>query len=114
MSILYGDTATLVRAPLKVDKYGNTTTERDWANATRTAFAGLSVQPDTSSEAEGDRPAVITGWLLKTQKGRDFPALPTDRVEWDGLTLSVDGEVGRYKLGGRLHHCEARLKRVSG
>lgn len=114
MSVLFGEAVTLVRAPLKVDKYGNTTSERDWANATRTPYPGLMVQPDSSSEAAGDRPTVITGWRLITPKGRDFPALPTDRVEWDGLTLAVDGEVGRFRVRGRLHHVEARLKRVSG
>jgi hypothetical protein len=111
---LFGETVTLVRAPFKVDKYGNTTTERDWANATRTAYPGLMVQPDSSSEATGDRPSVITGWRLITPKGRDFPALATDRVEWDGLTLQVDGEVGKFRVSGRLHHVEARLKKVSG
>lgn len=114
MSALYGETVTLVRAPFKVDKYGNTTTERDWANATRTPYAGLMVQPDTSSEAAGDRPSVITGWRLITPKGRDFPALATDRVEWEGLMLELDGEVGRFRVGGRLHHVEARLRKVSG
>lgn len=114
MSLLYGETVTLVRAPLKVDKYGNTTSERDWANAERWSYHGLMVQPDASSEATGDRPSVVTGWRLITPKGLDFPALATDRVEWDGLTLAVDGEVGRFKVRGRLHHAEARLKRVSG
>ncbi|MCF3174791.1 hypothetical protein IPZ61_15845 [Streptomyces sioyaensis] len=112
--MLFGETVTLVRAPFKVDKYGNTTSERDWAAAARTTYPGLMVQPDASSEATGDRPTVITGWRLITPKGRDFPALATDRVEWDGLTLAVDGEVGRFRIRGYLHHAEARLKRVSG
>jgi hypothetical protein len=114
MSALFGETVTLVRAPLKVDKYGNTTSERDWASATRTPYPGLMVQPDTSSEDTGDRATAVTGWRLMTPKGKDFPALATDRVEWEGLTLEVDGKVGRFKVGGRLHHCEARLKEVSG
>ena len=114
MSLLYGETVTLVRAPFKVDKYGNTTSERDWSNAERWSYHGLMVQPDGSAEAVGDRPSVITGWRLITPKGRDFPALATDRVEWDGLTLELDGEVGRFRVSGRLHHIEARLKRVSG
>lgn len=114
MSTLYGETVRLVRAPLKVDKYGNTTSERDWSAATRTEYTGLMVQPDASSEATGDRPTVITGWRLITTKGRDFPAVATDRVEWEGLTLQVDGKVGRFKVGGRLHHVEARLKEVTG
>lgn len=114
MSMLYGETVTLVSAPLKVDKYGNATSERDWTKAQRTPVTGVMVQPDSSSETEGDRPAAITGWRLITPKGKDFPALATDRVEWDGLTLEVDGEVGRWRIGGRLHHVEARLKKVTG
>ncbi|MGW6920846.1 hypothetical protein ACWGA9_06115 [Streptomyces sp. NPDC054950] len=114
MSALYADSVVLVRAPLKTDKYGNASTERDWTNAVRTPYSRLSVQPDSSSEATGDRPAVITGWRLLTEKGVDFPALPTDRVEYDGMTLAVDGMVGRFKVAGRVHHCEARLKMVSG
>jgi len=114
MSALYADEVILVRAPLRTDKYGNATSERDWANATRTTYGRLSVQPDSSSEAAGDRPTVITGWRLITAKGVDFPALPTDRIEYDGMTLGVDGDVGRFKVAGQVHHCEARLKRVSG
>jgi hypothetical protein len=114
MSALTADSVTLVRAPFKTDKYGNTTSERDWASATRTTYSGVSVQPDASTEATGDRPTVITGWRLITPKGLDFPALPTDRVEFDGMTLEVDGEVGRFRVGGRIHHAEARLRRVNG
>jgi hypothetical protein len=114
MSLLTADTAVIVRAPFKVDKYGNTTSERDWANATRTAVGGLSIQPDSSSESTGDRSTVITGWRLITDKGVDFPALSSDRIEFDGMTLEVDGKVGRFRMGGRFHHCEARLKEVSG
>lgn len=113
MSALFADTVALVRAPLVVDKYGNVTSQRDWAHATRTVYSGVSVQPDVSSEDTGDRFTVITGWQLRTPKGRDFPALPSDRVEYDGMTLEVDGEVGRYRMAGRVHHVELRLKRVS-
>lgn len=112
MSALYSATVVLVRAAKVTDKYGNVTT--DWAHATRTTYAGVSVQPDASTEETGDRSAVITGWRLITPKGRDFPALPADHVEYDGMTLQVDGEVGRYRMGGRIHHVEARLKRVMG
>lgn len=114
MSLLQADTVTIVRAPYKVDKYGNTTTQRDWLNAIRTTVLGVSVQPDVSTEATGDRTSVVTGWRLITRKGRDFPALSGDRIEFDGMTLEVDGEVGRYRMGSRIHHVEARLKRVTG
>lgn len=112
MSRLYADTVTLVRAALTTDKYGSVTP--DWLNATRTEYSGVSVQPDSSTESVGDRSDVITGWRLTTSKGRDFPALPSDRVEFDGMTLEVDGEVGRYLVGGQIHHVQARLRRVNG
>lgn len=114
MSALYSDAVTVVRAGYKVDKYGNETSELDWANAVRTAVTGVSVQPDASSEATGDRGTVVTGWRLFTPRGRDLDLLPTDRVEYDGMTLEVDGEVARFRMAGRVHHVEARLKRVIG
>ena len=114
MSLLYGDAVTIVRAPYVVDKYGNTSTQRDWANATRTLVRRVSVQPDGSTEETGDRTSVVTGWRLLTSKGRDFPALPGDRIEFDGMTLEVDGEVGKFRLGSRIHHAEARLRRATG
>ncbi|MFJ9961074.1 hypothetical protein [Streptomyces avermitilis] len=114
MSILTADSVVIVRAPLKTDKYGNPSSVRDWASATRTPVAGVSVQPDGSAEATGDRTSTITGWRLMTAKGRDLDLLRTDRVEFDGMTLEVDGKVGRFRMGGRVHHVEARLKEVSG
>lgn len=114
MSLLTMQTVDVLRAPLVVDPYGNPSIERDWASATTTTYAGVSVQPDTSTEAVGDRPVVVTGWRLATPRGSDIDLLATDRVTYDGMTLEVDGEVARYFLGGRVHHVEARLKRVTG
>lgn len=114
MSLLQADTVVIVRAPYIVDRYGNPSTKRDWSSATRTTVAGVSVQPDGSTETVGSRSSVVTGWRLITKKGRDFPALPGDRIEYDGMTLEVDGEIGRYRMGSRIHHAEARLRRVTG
>lgn len=114
MSALFGDSVVRVRAGFLVDKYGNTTSVRDWPNATRTTVASVSVQPDASTEATGDRGSIVTGWRLITPKGRDLALLPTDRVEFDGMTLEVDGEIARYRLAGRIHHAEARLRKVDG
>ncbi len=114
MSALYADSVTRVRADYVTDKYGNPSTTRDWQNATRTTVSGVSVQPDASSEDTGDRGTVVTGWRLFTPKGHDLDVLPTDRVEYEGMTLEVDGEIARYRVGGRVHHIEARLKKVDG
>jgi hypothetical protein len=113
MSLLTADTATVVRAPYKTDKYGNTSTERDWSKAVRSPLVGVSFQPDSSTEPTGDRPFVVTGYRLITHRGMDADILPTDRVEAYGMTLEVDGEVARFRLGGRVHHVEVRLKRVT-
>ncbi|WP_369190160.1 hypothetical protein [Streptomyces sp. R08] len=112
--MLHDDTVTRVRAPFKVDKYGNTSTDRDWTNATRVPFKRVSFQPDASTEATGDRPSVITGYRLLSRKGIDLDLLASDRIEADGMTLEVDGKVGRFRMGGRVHHVEARLKEVTG
>jgi len=114
MSILTADSVVRVRAPYKVDKYGNPSTVRDWALAARTVVYGVSVQPDGSTEATGDRTAVITGWRLISERGRDVDLLRTDRIEFDGMTLEVDGKVGRLRMRGRVHHIEARLQEVTG
>lgn len=112
--MLHDDTVTRVRAPYKVDKYGNTSTERDWTNATRVTWAGVSFQPDVSTEATGDRPSVVTGYRLLSRHGVNLDLLATDRIEADGMTLEVDGKVGRFRMSGRVHHVEARLKEVTG
>jgi hypothetical protein len=114
MSLAYRDMVVRLRAPLKVDKYGNATTVRDWSLAERMPVTGVEVQPDGSSETNGDRELVITGWKIYTPRGRDLDLIKTDRVEYDGMTLEVDGEIGRHKLRGRVHHVEVRVRRVTG
>lgn len=114
MSLLTMQSVVVLRAPLVVDPYGNPSTVRDWSSATPTTYDGVNVQPDASAEATGDRPTVVTGWKLFTNRWGDIDLLTTDRVQYDGTTLEVDGEVARYYRGGRVHHVEARLKRVVG
>ncbi|MFI7357167.1 hypothetical protein ACIBTP_24930 [Streptomyces avidinii] len=114
MTLHYTQTAVIIRAPYVIDRYGNTTSERDWANATRTTVRRVSVQPDTSTEDDGDRPAVTTGLRLTTRRGVDIDLLPGDRVVAVGRLLDTDGDVARWVVGSRHHHTEARLKEVTG
>ncbi|MEU7642227.1 hypothetical protein AB0C11_40485 [Streptomyces sp. NPDC039016] len=109
MTLHYTQTVVILRAPFVVDRYGNATSERDWASATRTTVRRVSVQPDSASEAEGDRPAVTTGLRLITRRGVDVDLVPGDRVVAMGRLLDTDGEPARYVVGGRHHHTEARL-----
>ncbi|MFF4392390.1 hypothetical protein ACFY0G_37415 [Streptomyces sp. NPDC001552] len=114
MTLHYTQAVVILRAPPVVDRYGNTTSERDWDRATRTTVRRLSVQPDQSTEDSGDRPVVVSGWRLITRRGVDVDLLPTDRVVALGRLLDTDGDVARYVVGGRHHHTEARLKEVIG
>ncbi|MFD6477761.1 hypothetical protein ACFWEH_30120 [Streptomyces anulatus] len=114
MSVHYKQTVVTLRAPFLVDRYGNTTSVRDWENATRTTVRRVSVQPDASSEDTGDRPVVVSGWRLITRRGADIDLAPGDRVVALGRVLDVDGDVARWTLAGRHHHTEARLKEVTG
>lgn len=114
MTLHYTQTVVILRAPFVVDRYGNATSERDWSSAIRTTVRRVSVQPDSASEAEGDRPAVTTGLRMITRRGVDVDLVPGDRVVALGRLLDTDGEPARYVVGGRHHHTEARLKEVVG
>lgn len=113
MTLHYTQTVVILRASFVVDRYGNETSERDWSSATRTTVRRVSVQPEQSTEDDGDRPVIVTGWRLVTRTGADIDLVPGDRVVALGRVLDVDGEIARWTLGGR-HHTEARLKEVVG
>lgn len=114
MTLHYTQTVVILRAPFVVDRYGNETSERDWDRAARTTVRGLAVQPDASTEEDGDRPAVTTGLRLMTRRGVDIDLIPGDRVIALGRLRETDGDVARWAVGGRHHHTEARLKEVTG
>ncbi|MFF3210550.1 hypothetical protein ACFYYB_07790 [Streptomyces sp. NPDC002886] len=114
MTLHYGQTVVILRAPFVVDRYGNETSERDWSSATRTTVRSVSVQPDSSTEEDGDRPTVTSGLRLTTRRGVDIDLVPGDRVIALGRLRETDGDVARWVVGGRLHHAEARLKEVIG
>lgn len=114
MSRHYAHTIVRLRAPLVTDRYGNS--KRDWSTPERLTVSGVNVQPGgsppQSAEDTTDRQVTITEWRLYTPKGMDLDLEETDRVEWEGLTLRVDGKVGRWRISGRVHHVEAALKEV--
>jgi len=83
---------------------------RDWTTATRRTLPGV-VQPVSSTESTADEQVTITRWRLFV---RPTELTSSHRVEWRGLTLEVDGEVGQWVAPGGLHHLEAVLRRVAG
>lgn len=114
MSRHFAYTIVRVRAPLTTDEYRNK--KRDWDNAARLTVSGVNVQPagspPRSDEEITDRQTTVTQWRLSTPPGTDVDLLETDQVEWEGLTLEVDGKVGRWRIAGRVHHVEANLREV--
>jgi hypothetical protein len=116
MSMLFTQLVVVVRAGELVDRYGNT--KPDWgAGATRTPVSGVNVQPAASpsstDEHVDDRQTTVTKWRLYTPRRMDLDLRETDRVEFDGMSLEVDGKVGRWTgPGGSVHHIEATLKEI--
>lgn len=114
MSLLYVQSATIVRPVEVEDAYGNI--KYDYGDAAiRTPVSGVNVQPSGGSiEDTDDRQVTVTGWRLYTPRGRDLDLRETDRVEFDGMTLQVAGKVARWPApGGGVHHIEADLREVA-
>jgi hypothetical protein len=116
VSLFFHQQFVRVRAPLVEDRYKNK--KRDWNSAERVTISGVNIQPAgtpvRSEEDTDDRQTTVTAWNLQSAEGRDLDLLETDRIEFDGMTLEVDGKVGRWPdpFGPGVHHVEARLKEV--
>jgi hypothetical protein len=112
---MFDDTVVRVRAGTTTDRGGNTVT--DWAHATRTEIRALSVQPTVQDENTGDeRTTVVTGWHVLSEPGTAPDVRAEDRIEYQGMTCEVTGEVARWPdpLDGGVHHVEWTMRRVTG
>lgn len=110
---LYNQSVTVVRAPALKAGSGADAAQRDWTAATRTVVQDVLVQPVQAAET-GDSAAVSTNgtWRISNQPGAGrLDLLSTDRVEYDGLNLAVDGPPEHWPSpgGGGWHHTEAVL-----
>jgi hypothetical protein len=115
VTLLFNQSVIRLRAPLVEDRYRNK--KRDWGSAAPATFEGVNVQPASvpvsSDEETLDRQTTVTHWVLQSPEGVDLDLLETDRIVFDGMTLEVDGKVGRWSSPwGGVHHVEARLKEV--
>jgi hypothetical protein len=105
--ILGPHTVVVVRAGTSAeDEYGNEIP--GWNDPTETTVTGCSVQPVVGTENLSGRDTVVSRWQLFAPDGTDL--LATDRVEWDGDTYEVDGEVQRWGFPP-LSHLVALLRR---
>jgi hypothetical protein len=69
-------------------------------------------QPNSSSEAVDNQDRTVTSWRVFLPAGADVTAV--DRWRFLGVVYEVDGEVERHRRGGRDHHTECVVRRVSG
>ncbi|MDX3839556.1 hypothetical protein [Streptomyces europaeiscabiei] len=115
--MVFHQTIVRVRAGTRTDRGGNTVP--DWAayKVSRLPVSQVSVQPATQAEDnDATRSQVVTGWQVISAPGVDADIQAKDRIEWDGMTLEVIGEVGRYlDFGdGSTHHIEFVMRRATG
>jgi hypothetical protein len=122
--VFFFDSLVRVRAGTRTDRGGNTMPNWSEDAVTRLNVDQLNIQP--SSQAEGTsasngapdptRNAVITGWRVQSEEGTRPDITATDRVEWRGMTLEVQGEVAEWSdpLTGGVHHVEFTMARATG
>lgn len=114
--MMFSDVVVVVRAVTVRDRWDNDVL--DWDNANRRVVTDVVVLPTMQIEdAAGVRVALSSGWRLYSRPGIDVDLLATDRVEWDGMSLEVIGDVARWPhpiRRGHIHHIEAELRKVTG
>ncbi len=115
MSMMFNQTAVRLRAGMKTDRGGNQIP--DWSNPDRLTVTGLNIQPNNQSEtADEQRDAVITGYRVQSAEGTAPDIKATDRIEWNGSTFEVDGEVAAWPdlFTDSVHHIEFAMVRATG
>lgn len=115
--MFFFDSVVRVRAGTKTDRGGNTVLDWSPSAVSRATVGGLNIQPASQMEStDPTRTAVVTGWRVQSEPGTAPDIRAADRLEWRGLTLEVDGEVGEWPdpLTGQPHHIEFTMKRSTG
>jgi hypothetical protein len=122
--MFFFDSLTRVRAGTHEDRGGNEVP--DWSDgaAGRLTIGKLNIQPSTQTEGhntssgapDATRDAVITGWRVQSEEGTRPDITALDRLEWQGLTYEVVGEVAEWPdpLTGTVHHIEFTMQRATG
>ncbi len=109
---IFSQSVTRLRATRLRDDSGALTPQSDWANATSTVLAGVSVQPVATSEVrDAAGIAQADEWILYGPRGAKVDLQLGDRVLWDGRTLDVIGVPQSWPgLLAGWHHSEIHLK----
>lgn len=119
--MIWHQTIVRVRAGERTDRGGNTVPDWSETVVSRLTITDVSVQPGGMPDSQGEsvtpeRNAVATGWRVLSAPGTNPDVTAVDRIEYDGMTLEVNGEVARWPdpLDGGVHHVEFAMKRATG
>jgi hypothetical protein len=115
--MMFNQSLVRVRAGERTDRGGNTV--KDWSPAavSRLTVDQVNIQPSIQQESvDEQRNAVVTGWHVQSAEDTAPDIRADDRIEWDGMTLEVDGEVARWPdlFTDVVHHIEFEMKRATG
>ncbi|MCT2279301.1 hypothetical protein M3G91_16925 [Micromonospora chalcea] len=116
--MLFRQRLTVVRPGTRTDRSGSVVDDWSPTAVTRIPVTRVNVQPNQQAEQVGDtRTVVTTGLRVLSQPGTNPDVRAADRIEYDGLTYQVDGEVARWPdpvNSARVHHVEFTMVRVTG
>lgn len=112
---MWHEQVTVLRPGVTTDRGGNEV--EDWSNPTRTPVGELAIQPETQAE-DGDATRVLVAgrWHIHSAPGTDPDIRAADRIEWNGQTYEVQGDVARWPAPepGAVHHVECIISRATG
>lgn len=114
---MFNQSLVRVRAGTKTDRGGNTVPDWSPGAVDRLTVTQLNIQPSIQRETlDEQRNATVTGWHVQSAEGTNPDIRFDDRLEWDGMTLEVDGEVARWPelFKDAVHHIEFEMKRATG
>lgn len=109
-----GETVTVLTAAFIENRYGRYIVDPDWGNATETDVPGCLFAPQSTSEDNDGRTAVLVGARLYLPAGTILGS--TDRVVIRGATYELDGEPSIWAdpFGSGLDGIEAQVRKVEG
>ena len=85
----------------------------DWSNTTNLTIEGCSMQPASTTLSEDGRVLGISDlYTLFTPPDADIDA--GDRIEFEGKTFTVVGDVRVQPAASRIQHKEISLRRYHG
>ena len=115
--MMFNQSLVRVRPGERTDRGGNTVPDWSPGAVSRLTVDRVNIQPSIQQESvDEQRDAVVTGWHVQSAEGTNPDITATDRIEWDGMTLEVDGEVARWPdlFADAVHHIELDMKRTTG